>query len=110
MFRTLKLTTPANEKFACLLTVNNVKTCVQISPVKKHFAYPFKLKLKNKGNDLQEVYMQILDFVHSNRIPAEYDHLSADFSTGTLEVKNAATPYFSALENPGIYGFIGAVY
>ncbi len=104
-------TIPANETFICQLTGNNEKACVYISPSKKHFAYPFKLKLKYTGIDLQKVNPNILDFVcsdgNNNLYPVSYNSVSVDMSTGTLDVSDAVIPYISTMGNNGEFGFVG---
>jgi len=100
-------TIPANETFMCSLTVDNVKASIQISPIEKHFAHPFKLNLKYTGVDLQKVNANILDFLCLNGYPVVYNCLSADFSTGTLEAKDVVVPCFSLLENFVTLGFVG---
>ena len=100
-------TIPANETYLCMLSNNDVEASIYISPVKKHFAHPFKLKLKYTGIDLQRVNPKTLAFLCSVGYPVNYASVFADSNTGTLEVNDALIPYISTMENNVKFGFVG---
>jgi hypothetical protein len=99
-------TIPVNETFLCQLASHYKKACVYISPVKKHFAHPFKLKLKYTGIELQKVNPNTLDFLCSIGYSVAYASVHMDNTTGTLEVNDALIPYISTVENNVEFGFV----
>ena len=106
-------TIPVNEVFTCILIITTEKAYIQISPPEKNFAHPFKLNLKYTGIDLQNVNMNTLDFVCSNgtgeTLGVEHNYITADYNTGTLEVKDALIQYNPILESGCICGFVSEI-